>query len=89
MYPMHVRSDHEQSQYPINLFRDVDIAMVEHRHGIQQDLEDDDRKNGRPQQNDGGKLDQHRENNFQGMKSRTGGKVIVQVGVMHPVKAPQ
>ena len=87
--PVHVRRHHKQPQYPVDPRRDIDIAVVEHGRGVEQHLEDHHRHQGWPQHQDGGELDQHGEDDFEGMKPGAGGDIVVEVGVMHPVQAPK
>jgi hypothetical protein len=69
--------------------RQADVAVVEHRGGVEHHFEDHHGDHRRPEHADGGELDQHRQNDFQRMKARAGGQVVIQIGVMHSMQPPQ
>ena len=62
--------------------------MIEHRRGIKQYLKDHDRDHRWPQYHNGRELDQHGEDDFNGMKARAGSDIKVEIGVMHAMQAP-
>ena len=88
MHPVHVRCDDDQAQEAIERKRHPDIAVVEHRGGVQHDLEDHHRDRGRAKQEDDGGLDQHRQDDLGRVKPQTGRHVELQVGVVHPMQPP-
>jgi hypothetical protein len=63
--------------------------MIEHRGGIEQNLEDQDGDRRRPQRCDYTELDGHRQHELDRMKPHARGHVKVQIGMMHPVHAPE
>jgi hypothetical protein len=66
-----------------------DVAVVEHRRGIEQHLEHQHRRGRRAEHGDHRELDQHREDDLDRMEACAGGDVVVGVGVVHLVQAPQ
>lgn len=89
MNPVHVRGDHKQPQHPVDPLRDRDIAVIEHCGGIEQNLENHHRHYRWTKQYDGSHLDQHGEDYLNGMEACAGGDVIVEVGMVDPVQAPE
>ncbi len=65
------------------------VAVVEHGHAVEDHLEQDHRHHRWSQHHDGGELDEHGEDDLDGVEARPGGHVVIQVRVMHPVQAPQ
>jgi len=87
MHAMHVRHDHQPSKIAVEPCRDANVAMIEHRGRVQQNLEDEHTE--RPQRNYHAKLDQHRKCDLNRMEACAGGYIEVEVGVMHPVHPPK
>ncbi len=86
---VHVWCDYQPAEYPVYCERQFHVCMVEHGGGIQQHFKDYHGYERWSQQQDGGKLDQHRKDDFQGVKTCASGHVIVRICVMHPVQTPQ
>lgn len=57
MYPVHVRRHYKPAQYTIKLFRQADIAVVEHGCDIQHDFKDHNRQYRWAQDHDSCELD--------------------------------
>ena len=87
--PVHVRGDEDPAQPPVQPVGQADVAVVEHGHAVQDDLEEDHRHHRRPQDQDDGELDQHGQDDLDGVEARPGGQVVVQVRVVDPVQPPQ
>ena len=87
--PVHVRGDEDPAQPPVQPIGQADVAVVEHGHAVQDDLEEDHRHHRRPQDQDGGELDQHGQHDLEGVEARPGGQVVVQVRVVDPMQPPQ
>jgi hypothetical protein len=58
----------------------------EHRGRVEEDLECEHRLGGGTE---GGELEQHRRRDLDRMETGAGGDIDVEIGVMHPVQAPQ
>ena len=89
MYPMHVRRDHKESQYPINSDRQPDIAMVEHAGGIKKHLEEDHRYGRSPQHMHSGHLNAHGQEYLDGMETNPGSDIKIEIGMVYPVETPK
>ena len=89
MDPVHVRGDDEPAQPPVQPAGQADVAVIEHGHAVQDHLEKDDRYHRRSQGQDDRELDQHGQDDLDGVKARPGGQVVVQVGMVDPVQPPQ
>src|SRR5881409_2263290 len=89
MDAMHVRGDDEPTQRALNGEGQSDVAMVEHRSGVQSDFKYQHRERRCAQRDDDEELDAQRQQYLDGMKSRTGGHVHVQVGVVHSMEPPE
>ena len=80
---------HDEAQDAIEPERQPHIAVVEERGGVQQDFEDEHGNGWCTEHGDGRELDQHGKKDFAGMKPQSGRHIEFQIGVMHPVQAPQ
>ena len=89
MDAMHVRRHDEPAQDPIDFRGNADVAMVEHRGGIEQDFEDQHGRRRRPECCDHGELDPGRQQDFNRVKAQARGHVELEVGVMHAMQPPQ
>ena len=86
---VHVRRDPEPTKPAIKPNRNTDVAMVEHRGCVEQDLEDEHAHGRRTQRRDNAELDQHGENDLYRVEASTCGHVNVEIGMMHPVQSPK
>ena len=89
MHAVHVRRHQQPAQHPVHPPGQAEIAVIEHGGGIENDLEQDHPGQRRPQQQDGGELDQHRQDDLDGMEARPGGHIVIQIGMMNAMEAPQ
>jgi len=89
MHAVHVGRDDDPAQYAIERGRQADVAVIEHGRGIEQYLEDHHRDHRRAEHHDGGKLDQHGQDDLDGMETRTRRHVIVEVGMVYAMQPPQ
>ena len=69
--------------------RNAHVAVVEHRRGIEQHLEDQHGHGRRAERRDDGELDPHREQDLDRVEARSGRDVELEVGMMHAVQPPQ
>src|SRR3546814_18603366 len=63
--------------------------MMEHGRRVQQDLEQQYRQRRRAEQQDGSRLDRDRQQDFDGMEPRAGRGIDIEIGMVHPVQAPE
>lgn len=89
VHAMHIGSDNEYPQYPVELPIHEDITVVEHRCCVQQYLEGQDRPGWRSKYDHHSRLDAHRKNNLDRMESRTSCDIDVEVGMVHSVETPE
>src|SRR5262245_27843513 len=89
MDAMHVRRHDKPAQDPIDLRRHADVAVVEHRGRIEQDLEDQHGRRGCPECCDDGEFDRRRQQDLDRVKTHAGGHVELEVGMMHAMQPPQ
>ena len=89
MHTMHVGRDHEPAKQALQSGGDKDIAVVEHRGGIEQKFEEKHTQRRRSDDGDRAKFDYEREENFDGVKARAGGDVDIEVGVVHAMEPPK
>ena len=85
---VHVGRDDEPAQRAVDQ-RQAHVAVVEHRGGVEQHLEDQHGNRRRAERDDHGQLDHHREQDLDGVEAQPGGDVEVEIGVMHAVQPPQ
>ena len=67
--PVHLRRDHEPAQDAVEPAGQADVAVVEHRGGVQQHLEDEHGDRRRAERGDGRELDHHRQHDLDRVKA--------------------
>src|SRR6185503_20306122 len=63
--------------------------MIEHRRDVESDFKEQHGERRSAQRQDDEELDAERKENLDGMKTRTGGYIDVQIGMVHAVKPPE
>ena len=86
---MHLRRDHEPARDRVEPRRQRHVAVVEHRRGVEQHLEDQHRERRHAERHDRRHLDRQREHDFERMEAHAGGHVDIEIGVVHAVQPPQ
>ena len=86
---MHLGRHDDEAQHAIKPRRQADIAVVEHGRGVEQHLEDQHGQRRRAEHQDGGELDDHREDNLARMEAQPGGDIEFQIRVVHTMQPPQ
>ena len=89
VHAVHVRRDDEPAQHAVERLRQAHIAVVEHRGGVEQHLEDQHRHGGRAERGDDAELDAHRQQDLDRVEARAGRHVEVEIGVVHAVQPPE
>ena len=87
--PVHVRRHDEPAQRPVEPRGQAQIAVIEHRGAVQQHLENQHGHGRRAEDDDGGQLEQHRQDNLDRMEAGAGRHVEIQVGMVHAMQPPQ
>ncbi len=86
---MHIWRNKKPAQHPAQAGWQAYIAAIEHGGNIERYLKDHHSNHRRTQHQDCGKLDQHRENNFKGVKAGSGGNIEIEVSMVNPMQAPE
>jgi len=86
---MHIRRDDQPPQPSFQALRQGGIRMVEHGGRVKQYLENENRDDRRAERRYGRAFDRRRNQDLDRMKARSGGHIEIEVGVVHPVQAPQ
>ena len=89
VHAMHVGRDDDPAQHTVEPRRQAHIAVVEHRGGVEQHLEDQHRHGRRAEGGDDAELDTHRQQDLDRMEAHAGRHVELEVGVVHAVQPPQ
>jgi hypothetical protein len=89
MDTVHLRGHHQQAEPFVNAVRITNISMIKHGGSIQKDLKDRDGQWKRPNEKDDGHLDSHGKDNFNRMETNSRGDIVVHVGMVHHVEAPE
>ena len=76
MNPVHVRGDEKKADEPVNFGRNVNIGVVEHGRGIEQNFKGQHRPRRESERGHGSQLDEQRNNDsrFAQTNARTGSK---------------
>jgi len=77
MHSVHVGCHNEKTEHPVDAFWNMDVAVVEHRGGIEGYFEDEHGQGRRTECRYRHELDSHRYNNFNGVEAQTGCKIII------------
>ena len=89
MDPVHLGRHHDRAQNPVDRLRQKHVSVIEHRGCIEQHLEDQDRQGRRSQSQYHAELDNHGQQDLDRMKPHAGRDIEFEIGMMHPVQAPQ
>ena len=87
--PVHVRRHDDPAQRPVEPQGQAHIAVIEHGGAVQQYLENQHGHGRRPDDDNGGQLEQHRKQDLDRMEAGAGRHVEIQVGMVHAVQPPQ
>src|SRR5713101_3890807 len=77
MDAMHIRGYHQPPQISVQSKWQADIAVIEHRGRVQQDLKREYRERRRSQRSNRAQLDQHRQTDLDRMKASSRGHIEV------------
>jgi hypothetical protein len=88
VHPVHVRRNDDEAKNSVNGRMEADVPMVEHGGCVEEDLEEKDGKGRRTHSGYRGRLDPHREKNFDRMKAPTSREIKIEVRVVHHVEPP-
>ena len=86
---MHVRRHDEPTKGAIEVRRNEDVAVVEHRGRVEHNLEDQHGDGRRTQNHDDRQFDDHGEKDFNRVKTCACCDVEIQIGVVHAVQPPE
>ena len=89
MDAVHIRGDDEPSKNAIQSEWKPKVAVVEHRGGIENDLEEQNGDHGRSEQEYHSELDGHGEQNLDGVEPEPGRYIELEVGVVHAMNPPE
>ena len=89
MHAVHVGRHDDPAQHAVEPRRHAHVAVVEHRGGVEQHLEDQHGDGRRAQRRDHAELDAHRQQDLDRVEARAGRHVELEVGVVHAVQPPQ
>src|SRR3990167_5670038 len=89
MNTMHIGSDDKPSQIPVKFRRKKNIAVIEHRGGVEQNLENDHRYGRSSDNKDNRKFYGHGKQYLNCVKAGARGDIEVQVCLVHAMEAPE
>ena len=67
----------------------LDVPVIEHRGGVEQNFKDQDGERWRAERCHHAQLDPHRQQDLDRMKAYAGRNIELEVGVVHAVQAPE
>ena len=89
MHTMHVWRDEDRSEQAIDRSGQPQVGVAEERAGIEQDLEQNDRRHRWPENRNRPRLEPHGEQHLDRVEAQPGGHIELGVRVVHPVHPPQ
>ena len=89
MDPVHIGGHEKPPHYAVQTHGKEQVSVIEQAGGVEDDLEDQHRDRGRPEDGYNGHFVQQGEQDFDRVKAHAGGYVEFVVAVVHAVEAPQ
>jgi len=89
MHAMHIGCNDNQTEQAINTRRYAQVAVIKKGAGIEHHLKDHNSDCRRPEESNGAHLDTQGDQDLNRVKAVSTGNIQIQVGMVHPVEAPE